>query len=164
MTKTIQLAVCISDDIYNVSDFVIHHYSLAFTQDAVWLGKINRPIATGYINMLNEQIERGFSTFAAFVNPYSRNKVMYLAPLLYASLRSPKEKELIPPFYKELKILSKMKTWLKLGYPIECLSIEDYPDLENAVAQYSAIERKLRKLGPVSTPGYFVLEKVLEDG
>jgi hypothetical protein len=155
MTERFHLVVCIADEIYDVPGMVLRHYPVAFKHEAAWFGKPDPAIHPSHLRELNAQIEQGFPTLLAVTNHHSSKKVVYFMPLLRASSRLPKEKELIPPFYEELNMLSCIRTWLKIGYSMDGYLLNEIPDLEKAVAAYNRLERKLLKKGPVDMPGYF---------
>ncbi len=157
MTERFQLVVCIPDEWYDLPDWVMRHYSVAFKHNAVWFGKPDPAILPGDVRKLRAQLKSGVPTMVAITNPHTKNKIVYVAPLLGVSSAMPKQKELLPPFYEELQLFSRMKTWLKLGYPIDGYRLAEFPDLEKAVATYNKHERKLLKKGPVIMPGYFFL-------
>ena len=157
MTEHFQLVICIPEEWYDLPDWVMRHYSVAFKHNAVWFGKPDPAILSGDVRRLRAQLKSGLPTLVAITNPHSRKKIVYVAPLLGVSSGLPKEKDLLPPFYEEFHILSRMKTWLKLGYPIDGYRLEEFPDLEKAIATYNKLERKLLKKGPVKMPGYFFL-------
>ena len=161
MTERVHLVLCLSEQRYGVPDVVNHHYSIAFKYGAVWFGKPDRGISRADVDKLNKQIEQGFHT-AVFVVNLVDTKVVHIADLLHVSLKSPPEKQLIPSFYKQLKLLPRMKAWLKLAYPIDGFSVDDYPSIMKTLAEYKAIENKFRKSSPagVSMPGYFLANQV----
>jgi hypothetical protein len=157
MTEHFQLVICIPEEWYDLPDWIMRHYSVAFKRESVWFGKPDPAIPPRDVHKLRAQIKAGVPTLVAITNPHSNNKIVYVAALLGVSSELPKKKELLPPFYEELQILSRMKTWLKLGYPIEGFRLEEFPDLEKAIATYNKHESKLLKKGPVVMPGYFFL-------
>jgi len=59
---------------------------------------------------LNEQIEAGYPTYLFIIAPQGVGLASYQAEIQKVSLKSPQDKDLVPAFYKELKILSRIKT------------------------------------------------------
>ncbi len=153
----VYLVICIPDQSYDVPQMVLRHESVAFKNDAVWFGKPGRAICPSHIRKLKAQIEEGFPTEVAILNPHSDKKIVYVASLLDVSSKLPKEPQLIPAFYEELNLLRYIKTWLKLEYGMEGYLLEELPSLEKAVAVYNRAESKYLKKGPVNMPGYFFL-------
>ena len=80
----------------------------------------------------------------------------YRAELKALTSKSPPDKELIPGFYKESRILSRMKTWLKVGY-LQGFRLEELAELHEANAKYELFELKAFKKGVKSTPGHFLV-------
>jgi hypothetical protein len=143
---------------YGVTEVVNRHHLLAFRHGAVWFGKPERGISRMDVNQLNEQIEGGLQTYLFIVN-LENTRIVHTAGLLQVSLKSPPEKDLVPPFYKQLKLLHRMKTWLKIAYPIDGFSANEYPAVMKTLAKYQALEKKHQKNSPagVSMPGYFLM-------
>jgi hypothetical protein len=85
---------------------------------------------------------------------------MYLSELQRVSPQSPPEKELVPAFYREMKMLSRMKAWLKIG-DMEGFRLDEQPGVEEANRHYARLEEEALRRGPVSLPGYFELNQEL---
>lgn len=105
------LAIRLSDKLYNVPSAIHRHTQVSCRHEAVWLGKPDRALTPKLVATLNEQIAAGHPTFLFLIDPDPRNRVMYLSELQGVSLKSPPEKELVPGFYREMKLLSRMKAW-----------------------------------------------------
>jgi hypothetical protein len=88
----------------------------------------------------------------AIFNTKGNNRLAHGANLLQVSQKTPKEKELIPPFYTRSKLLSRMKAWIKFGYPIDPFGIDEFPTLEKACLDYIQMEQEYSKRGSVSMP------------
>ncbi|MGE5377765.1 MAG: hypothetical protein ACM3XO_22105 [Bacteroidota bacterium] len=129
----------------------------AFLNGAVWLGKPKRRIPRRWVETLNDQVIRGIPTHVIIFNTKGNHRLAYGADLLDVSLKTPKEKELIPRFYTHSKLLSRMRTWVKLGYPVDAFGIDEYPSLEKACLEYVEVEQEYSKRGPVSMPGYIIM-------
>jgi hypothetical protein len=83
---------------------------------------------------------------------------MYLSELQGVSLKSPPEKELVPGFYGEMKMHSRMKAWPKIG-DLHGDLLEEHPWLVEANRRYVQIEEEVLDRGPARLPGYFELEQ-----
>jgi hypothetical protein len=156
MKNTIHLAIRISDKMYGVENVVHHHYRIAFSQGGVWFGKPFAGIAKSVEANLNEQIKKNIPTALYIFDKDPANKVVYEAELLAVSLRSPKEKELIPSFYKDLKILSQMKAWFKVA-EFQAVGRREYPQLETVYKRFKALDLQIFLLGAINNPEYLVL-------
>jgi hypothetical protein len=156
-TEVLHLVICISEEMYGLSNIVDRHYSTAFLNGAVWFGKPERCIPLRWVKALNHQVEQGIPTQVAIFNTKGNNKLAHGAELLYISGKTPREKELIPPFYTRSKLLSRMKAWIKLGYPLDPFGIDEFPALEKACLEYIQKEQEYSKRGPVSMPGYIIM-------
>ncbi len=110
------------------------------------------------VETLNEQIEAGYPTYLFIIGPEGSNMPSYRAAMQRVSLKSPPEKELIPAFYKELKILSRMKTWSMIG-KLERFRISAIPGLKQANATYAGAEKLACMMDITSVPGYFELHQ-----
>ena len=157
MSQYIHLAVRVSDEMYGgLPNTVLRHNHIAFQHGAVWFGKPGFAIREKTANQINEQVQQKYTTYAYFIDPDRKNPIAYSAELFGVSLRSPKEKEQIPLFYKELRILSRMKSWLKVGY-LEAIKLEEFGGLDEANNSYTVFEMKLSKHNVINPPGYFEL-------
>jgi hypothetical protein len=167
--KTItHIAIRLSDQTYNLPSTVIRHNLVSCRQGATWLGKPDRALTRRLVQNLNEQIEAGYPTYLFIIDPDRRNPARYRAELQRVSLKSPPDKELVPGFYKELKIVSRIKTWFKIGN-LDGFRLDEMPGLEQANAEYAQMEELASWLGITSVPGYFELsqetsESVLRPG
>ena len=150
------IALRISDKTYNLPSTVIRHNPIAFKYGAVWIGKPDRAIPGSIVMILNEQCEQKVRPTRLFIiDPDHKNPVAFQAELYAVSLKSPQEKEMIPPFYKELKILSRMKVWFKVSY-LDGFRLDEMPYLDKINTHYDQLERKATLLfHPKSVPGYF---------
>ena len=83
---------------------------------------------------------------------------MYVSELQGVSLKSPPEKELVPGFYRQMKMLSRMKAWLLIG-DLHGYRLDEQPEIEEANRQYAQIEEEVLRRGPARLPGYFELEQ-----
>jgi hypothetical protein len=156
VSEYIHLVIRVSDAIYGLPSAVLRHNSTAFWHEGVWLGKPDRGLPASTIYRLNEQITAGFETCLYIIDPDRSNPVAYGGRLREVSSKSPPDKELIPPFYRELRILSRMKAWLKVGY-LQGFSLTELPTLVDANTSYELFEREAFKKGVKRTPGDFLV-------
>ena len=152
------IAIRLSDQTYNLPSTMMRHNLISCRQDAVWLGKPDRALTPGLVETLNEQIQAGNPTYLFIIGPEGSNTPSYRAAMQRVSLKSPPEKELIPGFYKELKMLSRIKTWFKVG-DLDGFRLDEMPGLEQANATYTKAEKLASLLGVTSMPGYFELRQ-----
>jgi hypothetical protein len=143
---------------YGVENVVHQHYHTAFFQGGVWFGKPFAGIAKSVEAELNEQIKKNIPTALYIFDEDPTTSIVYEAKLLAVSLKSPKEKELIPSFYKDLKILSQMKAWFKVA-EFQAVGRRQYPELETIYKSFKALDLKIFLLGAINNPGYLVIGK-----
>ena len=164
MNPLCHIAIRISDKTYGLPSTVLRHNLVSCRQGAVWFGKPDRGLPHSLVQQLNEQIQAGHRTQVFMIDPERSNLVAYYGELQAVSLRSPAEKELIPKFYKEMKLLSRIKAWLKIG-EFEGFRLDENEGLCQANADYEMLENLViqEAIGRVSFPGYFVLEEAPPD-
>ena len=110
MKTLTHIAIRLSDQTYNLPSTVVPHNLVSCRQGAVWIGKPDRALTPGLVATLNEQIEAGYPTYLFIIAPQGVGLASYQAEIQKVSLKSPQDKDLVPAFYKELKILSRIKT------------------------------------------------------
>ena len=142
---------------YGVENVVHHHYLTAFHQGGVWFGKPFAGISKSVDAQLKEQIKQNIPTALYIFDENPTNKVVYQAELLAVSLRSPKEKELVPSFYKDLKILSRMKAWFKIS-EFDAMS-RQYQEMAAIYKRFQALDSKIFLLGAMNNPKHLVLKQ-----
>lgn len=158
MQPLTHLAIHLSDKVYNVPSAIQRHFQVSCRHGAVWLGKPDRGLPGSLVHTLNRQIEAGHPTYLFLIDPDPCNRVMYLSGLQAVRLKTPPEKELVPGFYREMKLLSRMKAWLKIG-DLQGYRLDEHPVVEDANRQYARMEEEVLRRGPASLPGYFELEQ-----
>ena len=156
MARLTHLALRLSDNVYNVPGAIHRHILVSCRYGAAWLGKPDRGLPASLVEELNCQIEAGHPTYLFLIDPDPGNRVMYLSELHVVSLKSPHEKGLVPAFYRERKMLSRMKAWLKIG-DLEGFRLDEHPGVEEANRHYAQMEEEALRRGTVSLPGYFEL-------
>ena len=161
MTPLTHIAIRISDKTYNLPETVMRHYLVSCRHGAVWLGKPDRGLPRSLVDTLNCQIEAGHPTYLFLIDPDPCNRVMYLSELQNVSLKSPPEKELVPRFYREMKLLSRMKAWLKMG-DLHGYRLDEHPVIEAMSRYYTQMEEEALRQGARRLPGYFKLEQERE--
>ncbi|HEX5837416.1 MAG TPA: hypothetical protein VFY26_06270 [Anaerolineales bacterium] len=156
MGRLTHLALRLSDTVYNVPGAIYRHMLVSCRHGAAWLGKPDRGLPAFLVETLNQQIQAGHPTYLFLIDPDPGNRVMYLTELQAVSLKAPPEKGLVPGFYREMKMLSRMKAWLKIG-DLEGFRLDEQPGVEEANRRYAQFEEEALRRGPVSLPGYFEL-------
>ena len=114
--KPVHLVVRFSDTMFGVGDVVARHNEIADESGAVWFGKLGQTISETRMQMLNKQIEQAVPTYLYLVKGNRKKSTAYRAKLLWASQKTPKEKNLITAYYKAKRILQYMKAWMKIGH------------------------------------------------
>lgn len=111
---------------YNVPGAIYRHMLVSCRHGAAWLGKPDRGLPAFLVETLNHQIQAGHPTYLFLIDSDPGNRVMYLTELQAVSLKAPPEKGLVPGFYREMKMLSRMKAWLKIG-DLEGVRLDEHP-------------------------------------
>ena len=145
-----------SDKTYGLPSAVIRHNLVSCRQGAVWLGKPDRGLPRTLVKVLNEQIEAGYRTLLFIIDPDGSNPVMHVGELQAVNPKSPPDKELIPLFYRQFKLLSRIKAWLKVA-DLDGFRLDEWEGPEQANTRYDSLERQALELGATSVPGYFEL-------
>ena len=158
MQPLTHLAIRVSDKLYKVPGAIHRHIQVSCRNGAVWLGKPDRGLPRSLVDRLKCQIAAGHPTQLVLVDPDPCNRVMYLTELQGVSLKSPSEKELVPGFYREMKMLSRMKAWLKIG-DLTGYGLYESPVIEAMNRYYTQMEEEALRRGEKSLPGYFELEE-----
>src|SRR5689334_2938894 len=109
MPPLTHLAIRLSDKVYKLPSAIHRHTQdsgVSCRHGAVWLGKPDRGLPRSLVDALNCQIAAGHPTYLFIIDPDPCNQVMYLSELQAVSLpEAPPEKELVPGFYREMKML-----------------------------------------------------------
>lgn len=138
MGERLHLVVKFSEDMYDTNNVIMLHNKVALRRGAVWFGKAYHLMSQNALNEMNEQIANGFTTQLFLIDKKRSKPIAHFANLLCLSTRVPKEEELIPPFYREKRIRSRMKVWLK----VDCFSgfyMDEFPELEKTNKFYEEI-------------------------
>ena len=138
---------------FGVGDVVAEHNSLVKNYGAVWFGKLGSPLSAMRVNWLNKQIEQNIPTFLYLVKGNRKKSTAYRAQLLLVSRDFPKDKALIPLYYREKKLLKFMNVWMKIE-KIEPIEMEDMSKLK-AISSIYPISETLTK----SSSGYFLVHE-----
>ena len=120
--KTFHIVVRFSDNLFSVGDVVAKHNKVVSQVGFVWFGKIGQTISQNRIDLLNDQINRGITTFVYLVKGNRKKSTFYQAIVLSIAKDVPKdETNAIPNYYEENDLIQYMKTWIKVS---EITSIE----------------------------------------
>jgi hypothetical protein len=159
------IAIRISDKTYGLPSTVLRHNLVSCRNDSVWFGKPDWGLPLSLVERLNGQIRAGLETRLITIDPDHSNPVAYVADLQAVSLEFPPEKELIPRFYTDMKLLPRIKAWLKVD-EFQGFRIDENEGLLLANAIYEIQEKDALLAGSrLRFPGYFELEPVPpEDG
>ena len=127
--RPVHLLIRFSDNLFAVGDAIAKHQEVIDQQGKVWFGKLGTPIAQKAIDSINLQIEKKIPTFLYLVKGNRRKSTFYKARIIMASSDFPKkEKEFIPAYYFEKKIVRQMKSWIKI-LNIELLTEDEIKSL-----------------------------------
>ncbi len=112
----IHLLIRFSDNLFSAGDVISFHQQVIKEKGFVWFGKIGTPIAQRHVETINLQIQNKIPSFLYLVKGGRHKSTFYRANIAFLSSVLPKkERELIPPYYFELKIAKHMKFWAKLS-------------------------------------------------
>jgi hypothetical protein len=152
-SSPLHLVVRFSDTMFSVGDVVAEHNDLVDKHGAVWFGKMGTPVFPARINLLNKQLEQGIPTFLYLVKGNRKKSTAYCANLLFVTRDLPKEKALIPAYYKKKKLIEFMKVWMKIG-KIEQIGMDDMSKLKTINSIYPIAETLVK-----SSSGYFLVHE-----
>lgn len=110
------LLIRFSDNLFSVGDVISLHQQVIKEKGSVWFGKLGNPIAQRHIDRINMQCQNKIPSFLFLVKGNRRKSTFYRTRIERLSSSPPKnDKELIPKYYSDLKILKRMKFWAKLS-------------------------------------------------
>jgi calcineurin-like phosphoesterase family protein len=153
-TNNLHLVIRFSDTMFDVGDVISIHNEVVKKQGAVWFGKLGGTLSLSRIELLNKQIAQKIPTFIYLVKGNRKKSTPYKANILALSRDFPKkEKELIPAYYAEKKLLKYMNAWVKIGH-IEQVEIADLKNLKT-INSIFPLEETLSR----SQSGYFLVHE-----
>jgi hypothetical protein len=153
-TKPLHLVIRFSDNMFSVGDVVQKHNEIVDKHGAVWFGKLGGTLSLSRIELLNKQIAQKMPTFVYLVKGNRRKSTPFKASILAISRDLPKkEKELIPPYYGEKKLLKFMNAWVKIGR-IEQVEMSTLKNLKTINSIFPLEETLMR-----SSSGYFLVHE-----
>lgn len=150
----LHLVIRFSDTMFSVGDVVSLHNDVVDLHGAVWFGKLGGTLSQSRIDMLNKQIEQKIPTLLYLVKGNRRKSTPYKTEILAVSRDFPKkEKDLIPPYYGEKKLLKFMNAWVKIER-IEQVEMSALKNLKT-INSIFPIEETLVQ----SSSGYFLVHE-----
>ena len=152
-SNPLHLVVRFSDTMFEVGDVVAEHNDLVNKHGAVWFGKLGSPFSMVRINLLNKQIEQGVPTFLYLVKGNRNKSTAYCASLMFVTRDFPKDKALIPAYYKQKNLTDFMKVWMKIG-KIEAIEMHALRKLKAINSIYPIAETLVK-----SSSGYFLVHE-----
>jgi hypothetical protein len=153
-SSPLHLVIRFSDTMFDVGDVIAIHNEVVKKNGAVWFGKLGGAISLSRIEILNKQIAQKTPTFLYLVKGNRKKSTPYQARILEVSRDFPKkEKELIPPYYAEKKLLKYMNAWVKVGH-IEQVEMSDLKKLKTINSIFPLEETLTR-----SSSGYFLVHE-----
>jgi len=154
--KIYHLVVRYTEDMYEIDDVIERHNQMALRHEAVWVGKPFHVMGRVPMDIINQQIGAGLGPRLYFINTKRKRPIAHVGMLLAVTMRSPGDKELIPAFYKQKRILNRMKVWMKVDF-LQGFYLSDLPTLEKMNAVYDDAEMLADK-----SSGYFMLYEDME--
>jgi len=113
--RPIHLLIRFSDNLFAVGDAIGRHQKVIRERGYVWFGKLGTPIGQKAIDGFNAQIEQGTPTNLYLVKGNRKQSTFYKAKIISLSNEIPKkEKDVIPSYYFEKKIVKQMRSWVKI--------------------------------------------------
>jgi hypothetical protein len=139
---------------FDVGDVVSIHNEVVKRHNAVWFGKLGGTLSFSRIELLNKQISENKPTFVYLVKGNRRKSTPYKAQALAVTRDFPKkEKDLMPSYYAEKKLLKYMTVWIKIGY-IDRVEMRDLKNLKT-INSIFPLEETLSR----SSSGYFLVHE-----
>src|SRR5690242_10934457 len=149
MPPLTHLAIRLSDKVYKIPSAIHRHILVSCRHGAVWMGKPDHGLPRSLVRTLNCQIAAGLPTYLFIIDPDPCNQVMYWSELQDVSLpEAPPEKELVPGFYREMKMLSRIKAWLKIG-DLTGFCLDEHPLIAEMNSHYTRIEEEILRRGQI---------------
>jgi hypothetical protein len=151
--KPFHLVVRFSDTMFGVGDVVALHNAIVTAHGSVWFGKLGQTLSQGRVDMLNQQVEKGISTFLYLVKGNRRKSTASRASLFQVAKEMPNEPSLMPEYYTEKGLIQFMKAWMKIGW-IEAIAMSEMDKLKATNSIFPIAETLVR-----SSSGYFLVQE-----
>ena len=151
----IHLLIRFSDSLFSAGDVISLHRQVIKEKGAVWFGKLGTPIAQRHIETINQQVEDKLPSYLFLVKGNRRKSTFYRATIQTLSAILPKnEKDMIPKYYFDLKIVKHMKFWAKLSdiKPIDEIEIQNIQVIGSVLEIGETLVR--------SSSGHFVVREI----
>lgn len=153
-SNPLHLVIRFSDTMFDVGDVVFNHNEVVKKHKAVWFGKLGGTLSLSRIELLNKQIFQKTPTFVYLVKGNRKKSTPYKAQILAVTRDFPKkEKDLIPSYYAEKKLLKFMSVWIKIGH-VEKIEMEDLKNYKT-INSIFPLEETLSR----SSSGYFLIHE-----
>lgn len=153
-SSPLHLVIRFSDTMFGVGDVISNHNAVVEKYGAVWFGKLGGTLSLRRIELLNKQISQRIPTALYLIKGNRKKSTPYKAHILAVARGFPKkEKELVPLYYAEKKMLKYMNAWVKLGH-IEQVEMNDLKQLK-AINSIFPLEETLVR----SSSGYFLVQE-----
>jgi hypothetical protein len=152
--KTLHLVVRFSDNLFGISDVIAKHNDVVAKHGYVWFGKMGSTLSLSRIDMLNQQVSKGITTYVYLVKGNRKKSTVYRANLLFITRElAPKENKITPKYYSENNLVQYMKVWLKIDEiePIEMSALSNLKTLSSI----NSIQETLVR----SSSGYFLVHE-----
>lgn len=153
-SNPLHLVIRFSDTMFDVGDVISNHNEVVKKHKAVWFGKMGGTLSLSRIELLNKQIAQKAPTFVYLVKGNRKKSTPYKAQIFEVTRDFPKkEKDLIPSYYAEKKLLKFMSVWIKIGH-IEKIDMEDLKNYKT-INSIFPLEETLSR----SSSGYFLVHE-----
>jgi hypothetical protein len=150
----IHLLIRFSNSLLKDKDTIEEHNNIVHQYGSVWFGKMGSPVSQGIIDILNNQVSQGISTFIYLVKGNRRKSTAYRSRLIFATRIFPEnEKNLIPTYYSDLKIPQYVNFWVKLDF-IDHIEFIDMNKMK-VVSSVLPLSETLTK----SQTGHFIIQE-----
>lgn len=108
----IHLAIRLSDDLFQIGDVIQRHREVLAQHRAVWLGKFGAAPGRLTLARLLSQLERGVTTSVWLLASSGKERRVYRAALAGVSHTPPDDRNLVPTYYAERRLLPHVGFWL----------------------------------------------------
>lgn len=113
--QTVHLMIRFSDRIVKIDDTISEHLAVLERYQAVWFGKLGKPVGRPHQAAINRQLDVGIPTYIYLVQNVSGRYKFYRGTIAMIALEFPEdEMELVPEYYSEAFDLENVRFWAKL--------------------------------------------------
>lgn len=108
----IHLLMRFADSVLQVKDTIKEHHDIIEKHEAVWIGKLGKPLGPDSIKAVNRQVEADYTTYLFLVQKVRGEYAVYRGKVMAVAKELPeKERKLVPSYYRD----KKLSFWTKLS-------------------------------------------------